>query len=70
MSELIFIVEDAPEGGYTARARGESIFTEADDLDSLDDKSGRASTTSPFRATIRFASALSQYSAMSQHISI
>ena len=32
MSELIFTVEEAPEGGYTARALGESIFTEADDL--------------------------------------
>jgi dephospho-CoA kinase len=35
MEELIFLVEDAPEGGYTARALGASIFTEADDLDSL-----------------------------------
>ena len=35
MDELIFLVEDAPEGGYTARALGQSIFTEADDLDSL-----------------------------------
>jgi hypothetical protein len=35
MDELIFLVEDAPEGGYTARALGASIFTEADDLDSL-----------------------------------
>ena len=35
MSELIFLVEEAPEGGYLARALGESIFTEADDLDSL-----------------------------------
>lgn len=35
MNELIFLVEDAPEGGYTARALGVSIFTEADDLDSL-----------------------------------
>jgi hypothetical protein len=35
MSELIFAVEEAPEGGYTARALGESIFTEADDLPSL-----------------------------------
>jgi hypothetical protein len=33
--ELIFLVEDAPEGGYTARALGVSIFTEADDLNSL-----------------------------------
>lgn len=32
MNELIFVVEEAPEGGYTARALGESIFTEADDL--------------------------------------
>lgn len=29
-SERIFIVEEAPEGGYTARALGASIFTEAD----------------------------------------
>ena len=33
--ELIFIVEEAPEGGYTARALGESIYTEADDLGDL-----------------------------------
>jgi hypothetical protein len=33
--ELVFVVEEAPEGGYTARALGESIFTEADDLDQL-----------------------------------
>ena len=31
MLEVIFIVEEAPEGGYTARALGTSIFTEADD---------------------------------------
>jgi len=37
MTEIVFLVEDAPEGGYTARALGESIFTEADDLDSLRD---------------------------------
>lgn len=35
MKELIFTVEEAPEGGYTAQALGESIFTEADDLASL-----------------------------------
>jgi len=29
--EIIFVVE-APEGGFTARALGVSIFTEADDL--------------------------------------
>jgi hypothetical protein len=35
LDELIFVVEDAPEGGFTARALGESIFTEADDLPGL-----------------------------------
>ncbi len=33
--ELIFIVSEAPEGGYTARALGESIFAEADSLEDL-----------------------------------
>ena len=36
MNELIFLVEEAPEGGYTARALGESIFTEADDAATLE----------------------------------
>ncbi len=35
MNEIIFLVEDAPEGGYTARALGHSIFTEAETLDEL-----------------------------------
>ena len=35
MNELIFIVEEAPEGGYIARAVGQSIFTEVDDLAAL-----------------------------------
>ena len=33
--EIVFVVEEAPEGGYTARSVGESIFTEADTLDAL-----------------------------------
>jgi hypothetical protein len=37
MNELIFLVEEAPEGGYTARALGESIFTEADDVATLEE---------------------------------
>ncbi len=37
MTEIIFIVEEAPEGGYTARAVGEAIFTEADTLSELQD---------------------------------
>ncbi len=35
MEEIIFVVEQAPEGGFTARALGESIFTEADDMQGL-----------------------------------
>lgn len=30
--ELVFLVEEDPEGGYTARALGCSIFTEAQSL--------------------------------------
>ncbi|WP_297927571.1 hypothetical protein [Metallibacterium sp.] len=35
MSEIHFIVEEAPEGGFLARAVGVDIFTEADDLPAL-----------------------------------
>ncbi|MBK7662055.1 MAG: 2-oxoisovalerate dehydrogenase [Sterolibacteriaceae bacterium] len=35
MNEIVFLVEEAPEGGYTARALGESVFTEADTLPEL-----------------------------------
>ncbi len=34
--ELVFVVEDADEGGYTAKAVGVSIFTEADTM--IDDE--------------------------------
>ncbi len=33
--ELVFVIEDADEGGYTAKALGVSIFTEADTIDEL-----------------------------------
>jgi hypothetical protein len=33
--EIIFSVEESPEGGYEARALGYPIFTEADSLDEL-----------------------------------
>jgi hypothetical protein len=36
-SEIIFAVEEAPEGGFVARALGHPIFTEADDLEALRD---------------------------------
>ena len=35
MNEIIFLVQEAPDGGYTARALGQSIFTEGDTLDEL-----------------------------------
>jgi hypothetical protein len=34
-SEIIFSVQESPEGGYQARTLGFSIFTEADTLDEL-----------------------------------
>ena len=37
-SEIVFLVEEAPEGGYTARALGASIFTEADSPDQLQER--------------------------------
>jgi hypothetical protein len=35
MNEIFFLVEEALEGGYAAKALGESIFTEADSLEEL-----------------------------------
>ena len=35
MTEIVFLVEDDPDGGYTARALTESIFTQADDIKTL-----------------------------------
>jgi hypothetical protein len=35
MSEIIFVVEEAAEGSYTAKALGPAIFTEAETLDEL-----------------------------------
>lgn len=35
MPEVIFLIEDAPEGGYTARALGVSICTQAETMDEL-----------------------------------
>ncbi len=34
-SEIIFLVEDSPEGGYEAQALGERIFTQAETLQEL-----------------------------------
>ena len=35
MTEIVFLVEEDPEGGYTARALGAAVFTQADDLVTL-----------------------------------
>lgn len=35
MNEIIFQIDEAPEGGYTAKALGHAIFTEAETLDEL-----------------------------------
>jgi hypothetical protein len=34
-SEIIFSVQESPEGGYEARALGHAIFTQADTMDEL-----------------------------------
>jgi hypothetical protein len=34
-SEIIFAVQESPEGGYEARALGHAIFTQADSLEEL-----------------------------------
>jgi predicted RNase H-like HicB family nuclease len=34
-TEIIFSVQESPEGGYEARALGFSIYTQADTLDEL-----------------------------------
>jgi hypothetical protein len=34
-SEIVFLIEDDPEGGYVATALGKSIFTQASDVATL-----------------------------------
>ena len=38
MSEIVFVVEQAQDGGFSARALGESIFTEAASLAELHER--------------------------------
>jgi hypothetical protein len=47
--EIIFLVEEAPEGGYTARALGHCICTEADSVAKLK-KQVREATRCHFEA--------------------
>lgn len=35
MNEIIFVVEEAPEGGLSARSLGEAIFTQAESIEEL-----------------------------------
>lgn len=34
-TEILFVIEDSPEGGFIARAFGHSIFTEGDSLEDI-----------------------------------
>ncbi len=36
-NELIFLIEEAIEGGFSAKALGESIFTDAESMEELRD---------------------------------
>ena len=38
MKEIIFLVEESPEGGYVAEALGASIVTQAEDWNELQDQ--------------------------------
>jgi hypothetical protein len=38
MEEVIFLVEESPEGGYTAKGLSASIYTEAETLEQLREK--------------------------------
>jgi hypothetical protein len=35
MTEIVFLVEEAPDGGFIARALGESIFTQSETFAAL-----------------------------------
>lgn len=37
MKEIVFLIEGAKEGGYTARALSESIFTEGETMRELEE---------------------------------
>ena len=36
MKQILFLIEEAIEGGYNARAIGESIFTQGETLDEVE----------------------------------
>lgn len=38
VNEIIFVVEDSPEGGYLARALGASIYTQAESVATLHER--------------------------------
>jgi predicted RNase H-like HicB family nuclease len=52
MTELIFVVEEALDGGYTAKALGEPIFTQAEDIEELH-RNVREAVTCHFEADKR-----------------
>jgi len=37
-TEILFTVDESPDGGFTAQAVGEAIFTEADSIEELREK--------------------------------
>ncbi len=65
LPEVIFLVEEAPEGGFTARALSESIIIETDDLAELhamvrEGSSLPASTRARRRRSSSFTSTLTK----------
>jgi len=35
MTEIVFVIEEDPDGGFTAHALAHAIFTEGDNMDAL-----------------------------------
>ncbi len=59
MIEIVFLIEEAPKAGLSARALGESIFTHADSIEALrDEVRGQCAATS--KNTICHPSSASQ----------
>ncbi len=57
LDEIVFLVQEDPEGGYVAKALGHSIFTEADSWEDLKEAAKdavRCHFESPPPATNRF----------------
>jgi len=62
VSEIVFMAEEAPEGGYEAWALGHSIYTQSETTEELtDDDHGQADTAGVKRYTVHQTGATRVY---------